>query len=200
MSEVPSIRAGDTDRDRVVSLLGDHLVAGRLTLDEFTERVDLTHAARTLHELEEVTRDLPATQAAPAAATSRRRAPRWAIGVMGSVEKRSRWRVPESLNAVAVMGSVELDLRKAEIASREVEIHAVAVMGSVEIVVPEGVDVELTGFALMGSKEEKVAESAPVPGAPFVRVRALVLMGSVEVKSKPGPRRRALPPLPPPPR
>ena len=149
--ERPALRAADADRDRVAAELRDHLVAGRLTLDEFVERVETAHEARTMDELDVLTRDLPAVAAAaaaaPAAATSRRAPTRWAVGVMSGVEKKNRWRVPEHLNAVAVMGSVELDLRKAEIATPEVEITAVAIMGAVEVIVPEGVAVELAGVA-----------------------------------------------------
>ena len=58
------IRASDSDRERVVEVLQRHTAAGRLTLDEFAERVDVACAARTLGELAVVTRDLPAEQPA----------------------------------------------------------------------------------------------------------------------------------------
>ena len=54
------MRASDEDRHRVVDALQRHTEAGRLSLDEFTERVDNAYAARTLAELDAVTRDLPA--------------------------------------------------------------------------------------------------------------------------------------------
>jgi len=197
----PAVRAGDAERDATAVVLRDHLVAGRLTLDEFIQRVEAAHDARTLDDLAVLTRDLPAVSAQRAPAAASRKPTRWVVGVMSGVEKKRRWRVPESLNALAVMGGVVLDLRNAEISSAEVEINAVAIMGGVEIVVPEGVEVEVTGLAVMGAKEESIKESAPLPGAPFVRVRVFALMGAVEVKSKPSGRPRGpLPPLPPLPR
>jgi Domain of unknown function (DUF1707). len=36
----PRIRASDTDRDRVAALLREHHAAGRLTAEEFGERMD----------------------------------------------------------------------------------------------------------------------------------------------------------------
>ncbi len=54
------MRASDSDRERVVEVLQRHTAAGRLSLDEFTARVDVACAARTLAELAVVTRDLPA--------------------------------------------------------------------------------------------------------------------------------------------
>jgi hypothetical protein len=63
------IRASDEERHRVVDALQRHTEAGRLSLDEFTERVDSAYAARTLAELAAVTHDLPAEPVAtPAAA------------------------------------------------------------------------------------------------------------------------------------
>lgn len=63
------MRASDEDRHRVVDALQRHTQAGRLSLDEFTERVDTAYAARTLAELAAVTDDLPAEPVtAPAAA------------------------------------------------------------------------------------------------------------------------------------
>ena len=57
------VRASDDDRERVVAALQRHTAAGRLTLDEFAERVDAACGARTLDELAVVTRDLPAEPA-----------------------------------------------------------------------------------------------------------------------------------------
>ena len=38
----------DADRERAVSSLRDHLVAGRLTLEEFSERVEAAYSARVV--------------------------------------------------------------------------------------------------------------------------------------------------------
>jgi len=60
MAGDPRIRASDDDRERTVSLLREHHAAGRLTLDEFNERLDKAYAAKTLGELDELMSDLPA--------------------------------------------------------------------------------------------------------------------------------------------
>jgi hypothetical protein len=56
----PRIRASDADRDRVASLLREHHAAGRLTAEEFHERMDRALEAKTLGELDELMTDLPA--------------------------------------------------------------------------------------------------------------------------------------------
>lgn len=55
----PGIRASDAERDSVVGLLKRHFADGRLTLDEFTERMDVAYAARTRGELVTTLRELP---------------------------------------------------------------------------------------------------------------------------------------------
>ena len=80
------LRASHADRERVATVLNQALAEGRLSLDELQERLDTVYAAKTLAELEPVTKDLPghtslvprsaegAVQPAPAAV--RRRASR----------------------------------------------------------------------------------------------------------------------------
>ncbi|MCX4470030.1 hypothetical protein C5N14_02425 [Micromonospora sp. MW-13] len=59
------LRASDDDRHRVIAELQRHTSAGRLNLDEFSERVAVVWSARTLGDLAAVTRDLP-VEPAPA--------------------------------------------------------------------------------------------------------------------------------------
>jgi hypothetical protein len=55
----PRMRAGDKDRQRVVEQLGTHFGEGRLTVEEFDERVVRAHASVYLDELPTLTADLP---------------------------------------------------------------------------------------------------------------------------------------------
>jgi Flp pilus assembly protein TadB len=60
MASDPRIRASDADRDRVAEALREHHAMGRLTMQEFEERLDRAYAAKTLGDLDELTADLPA--------------------------------------------------------------------------------------------------------------------------------------------
>lgn len=66
------LRASDEDRERVVELLREHCAAGRLTLDEFSARLDEVYASRTYRELAWTTRELPRLE---------QRAPRANLGI-----------------------------------------------------------------------------------------------------------------------
>jgi DUF1707 SHOCT-like domain/Cell wall-active antibiotics response LiaF, C-terminal len=182
----PELRASDADRERLAAVLRENLGEGRLTLDEFSERVDAAYTARTVADLAALTRDLPA--AGEAVATPERRRPRptrWSVAVMSGVARKNRWRIEERTRVVAVMGGAHLDLRSAEIEGAEAEIVAVSVMGGIDIIVPDGVEVEVTGIALMGGKNVSIKDDPPLPGAPFVRVHVFALMGGVNVRSRP---------------
>ena len=60
----PSIRASDEDRERVVEILRQNNVEGRLTSEEFEERMSAAYSARTMGSLAELTTDLPVDLAA----------------------------------------------------------------------------------------------------------------------------------------
>src|SRR5919197_532263 len=58
--------ASDADRDRFLGLLRDAYAAGRITIDELSERVTRTLAARTLEDLDTIVPDLqPPRRLAP---------------------------------------------------------------------------------------------------------------------------------------
>ncbi len=55
----PRVRASDADRERTVSLLREHHAQGRLTAEEFNDRLDRVFAAKTIGELDALLADLP---------------------------------------------------------------------------------------------------------------------------------------------
>jgi hypothetical protein len=59
MAYDPRLRASDQDRDRAASMLREHHAAGRLTAEEFNERLDRAFEAKTVGELDELLADLP---------------------------------------------------------------------------------------------------------------------------------------------
>jgi Domain of unknown function (DUF1707) len=192
----PALRIADADRERTVRTLGEHHAAGRITYEEFVERMEIAYEARTGEELEALTRDLPtATGAAPPARPRKKK--RWLVAVMGGSD-RTEEVAPEHSVVLDLMGGSDLDLRHAEFPSEETTVTAIAIMGGSDIWVPADARVEMSGFAFMGGNDNRVA---PGGSGPRIRVRAWSLMGGIDVRS--GERRRdskrGLPPPPPPP-
>jgi Domain of unknown function (DUF1707) len=56
----PRLRASDADREKTVALLREHHAVGRLTAEEFNDRLEQVYQARTLGELDTLLADLPA--------------------------------------------------------------------------------------------------------------------------------------------
>ncbi|MEP9363084.1 DUF1707 domain-containing protein [Nocardioides sp. CN2-186] len=94
------LRMSDADREEAATELGEHFAQGRLTADEYAERLDRVWAARTRGELAPLFRDLPGRYGPPAPAreSSARRSTSWSGGM-------SPWRrgVPTPLVVVLVV-------------------------------------------------------------------------------------------------
>ena len=56
----PRLRASDADRERASELLREHHAVGRLTAQEFNDRLERVFTARTRGELDALLADLPA--------------------------------------------------------------------------------------------------------------------------------------------
>lgn len=186
--EHAEIRASDADRENAVAILRHHCTEGRLTLDEFSDRLPEVYAARTWADLDHALRELPMPAppaAAPVRVPGRRRARRWVVGVMSGAITKGRWRTSERTTAIAFMGASLIDLRQAEFEGPELHITAIAFMGAVEIIVPEGIEVVVSGFPFMGGIDSSKANTTPrVPGTPLVRVRAFAMMGGIDVRTR----------------
>jgi hypothetical protein len=175
-----SLRVSDAERDVTLRALGDHAAVGRLTLDELEERSGRALVAKTRGELAALTSDLPAG-GAPVRDTQPKRPVRWMVAIMSSSHRRGRFRAVGSINAVAIMGEDEIDLRDAEIEGGELTLNLVAIMGGANIYVPDSVDLDVGGFNLMGGHEEVGRELRPRPGAPVIRIRVYNLMSGATI-------------------
>ena len=59
MATGPGLRIADADREAAAAGLREHYAQGRLTLEEFHQRLDAVFAATTQSQLSALTRDLP---------------------------------------------------------------------------------------------------------------------------------------------
>jgi Domain of unknown function (DUF1707)/Domain of unknown function (DUF4190) len=66
----PSLRASDADREQLVDVLKGAFAEGRLTQDEYTDRMERAYTAKTYGELMALTADLP-SQVPPAYTANR---------------------------------------------------------------------------------------------------------------------------------
>jgi hypothetical protein len=174
------VRVADGDRQPIVDRLCRACGSGLLTLDEFEERVGLAYGVTDRAELDRLVADLPAEAqvAVPTPASARR----WSISLLGSVAHRGRWLVPTRFLQIGLIGGTELDLGTASLASPDTTITVVTLVGGSDVRVPDHVNIEVSGFSVLGSKTIDRRE-ASAPGAPLVRLKVYSILGSTRVRS-----------------
>ncbi|GAA4937659.1 hypothetical protein GCM10025331_24190 [Actinoplanes utahensis] len=171
----------DDDRERVAELLQQACGDGRITLEEFSVRVGAAWAASTDVELARASEGL-----APAPVVGSARTVDRVVTVLSERRRRGRWRLPSGrLSTFTLLGATTLDLRDVVTGEDVIEITGTCVLGEIKVVVPEGVEVELTGTSALSSEELRLAAVPRLPGTPIIRVRVHAWLSSVVVKSKP---------------
>ncbi|HWG01115.1 MAG TPA: DUF1707 domain-containing protein [Trebonia sp.] len=115
----PRLRASDADRERAATLLREHHAVGRLTAEEFHERLEAAYAAKTQGELDALLADLPAIDLyrlpaagiAPAPRGAKRRSHRHGGGPLspGGLNAWIAWAAISALLFVAWIAVAALD-------------------------------------------------------------------------------------------
>jgi len=195
-------RASDSEREAFVEVLQVAYAEGRLSHEEYDERMAQAYEARTFAELAPLVADLPNAHDLPAppglAQPSSQVVARGSsvpvttqasavVAVFSSSSRKGRWAVDPDQSAVAVFGSVEVDLRQAELLSDDTEIRAVAVFGEVKVVVPSDVAVDVNGVGVLGEFERKSSRRRTADrgtGVPVIRVTGAAILGSVSIVVK----------------
>jgi hypothetical protein len=190
------LRASDADRDFVHEILSSAMSSGHLSPVEYEERAGKAVAAKTFGELDALTDDLPVNNLVTQDAVTPRRVYNSPtpgvevitsrIAIMSGSELKGQVAVGSDLNAFALMGGVEIDLREAEFTSDVLTILANAIMGGIEIVVPDDATVTINGMGIMGGfGGSRNAEGKGKPGGPTITVTGLAIMAGVEVVRRP---------------
>lgn len=173
-----SLRVSDADREQLIVVLREHLLAGRLTLEEFSERVEGALNARLAGDLARVQADLPAVvldRAGP-----RRRPTRMTAALLGHVARGGRFRLRRSALVASAFGDLDFDLRDAVIEQPRTKVTVLAAFGNVDIYVPEGITVDVAGTSILGHIRDW-GRDADRPDAPGLRVRVLGVAGTIDV-------------------
>ena len=171
-----TVRASDAERDQTIDVLSAANAEGRLSLEEYTERSEAALGARTLGELARLTTDLPAPRAADPAA-----GPEEITAVLGNESRKGPWVVPPHMVVRSVLGDCHLEMQHATIEQHVTTVDATVRFGSVTIFVPDGVDVRMSGRAVLGAKSSEL-RGKPQPGAPVLLVRCNVFCGAITVR------------------
>jgi hypothetical protein len=173
----------DSDREHAAERLQQACGEGRLTLEEFGDRVAAIWAARDAGELEQATADIMAPVVGTLAST------KTLVTIIGEERRVGRWRLPRSLRVYSLVGDWVLDLRGAlvdadAVADGVIEITHMSLVGDLRVIVPEGVEVELGGGVLIGNRKLELAAVPRRHGTPRIKLRVFGLVTDVTVRSQ----------------
>lgn len=181
-----SVRASDAERQVVINQLNDAFSAGRLTLDEFNDRISSAYSARTRSDLNMLVTDLPsAPQTHPTgghASTGDTGRTQWHVSPIGGLKRRGAWRMPREIVSITLIGGADLDFRDAKLEAPEVTLTKISLIGGVDLRVPSGMRVDVQGFSLLGGTNVDLDDTVDA-NAPTVVVRAFSLLGGVKARN-----------------
>jgi hypothetical protein len=177
--------ASDAERDRSVELLRTAVGEGRLTLEEFTERVERAQSARTDVELAALSRDLPAARTGAAAGVEVQPAGERHRAFCSRISRSGPWSLPSRSAYSSIFGTIDLDLRQARLSADETEIDVHNLFGTVTVIVPEGVEISVDGGGMFASQVIDSPQTAPVRDAPKLRIHVSGPGGTLYVRNRP---------------
>jgi hypothetical protein len=111
------------------------------------------------------------------------------LAILGGLERKGVWVVPQHMVVNCFMGGADLDLRRAQFAAREVVLTVNAVMGGADIKVNPQTHVIMEGTGIMGGYSGPSDKTAPQldEHSVVLRIRGFALMGGVSVSRRPAP-------------
>ncbi|BCI55301.1 hypothetical protein NIIDNTM18_45790 [Mycolicibacterium litorale] len=174
------LRISDADRAEARRLLERAVGEGMLTLDEFTERVDIVLAARTRGDLAAVLGDLPLDAQKTTALEPTE--PMVLRGRMTSLTRRGRWVAPPRILLDSRMCDTTLDFRSAVLQSPVVSIHVDDYCSSTEIILPDDATANLDAVRATAGSVTVSVDTSPPSQRLHVVVDGRVRMGSVTVR------------------
>ena len=177
------VRASDAERDATVERLSQAAGEGRLTLEEFSQRMEDATTARTRAELDRLLSDLPASpgQAGNAVALGSQAGPSWHVTPIGGLSVFGPWRMGRHVIVLTLVGGARLDLSQAELAAPDVTLTKLSLVGGVRARIPDGIRVDASGVSLIGGTQVEGAPD-PGPGAPTIHIRAYSVVGGIRIR------------------
>jgi hypothetical protein len=182
-ADFPELRASDADRDRVLDVLRAAVGDGRLTAEEFDERVEATLSSRTLGELAALTADLVAEPVRPDTVATQAEDAIRIDQRGGSVQRGGRWMVPQRLELRVSWCDVILDFTEAVIVADTMVIDINGRGGALILVLGPGIVVDADSLVLRYTDVD--IRSGAEPGAPVrlrVHLTGRIRYGHVETR------------------
>lgn len=180
-------------RAEVITLLKDAYADGRITVETLERRLKDAMESEGKEELLTLIADIPAPAGAGAGHQKEEDRP-WLINtriprekqsflaLLGGSNRNGRWQPAKRIHTLSLLGGVHLDFREAEFPRTGVHITAGCILGGLDIIIPPGINADVSGIPLLGGMENKAG--AGDERAPTLTVRGVAILGGVKVKRK----------------
>jgi hypothetical protein len=182
MPQQADLRLSDVERERVVGWLHAAVSEGRLTLAEFSDRVQGVLAAKTYGDVQQYVHDLPPAGAPSALVAAD---PVELVAVDDQLCRFGNWVVPPRMVVRARSADVELDFTEAVIRYPVIEIDLDASWSSCRFVLPRAATADISGvrarIARASCNATEPAEADTSIGPRFI-VRGTVKAGRLRVR------------------
>ncbi|MGB5110991.1 MAG: DUF1707 domain-containing protein [Mycobacterium sp.] len=186
--DLTALRVSDADRNGTLRRLHNAVALGLIDIGEFEERSALVSQARLHTDLEALVGDLPGPGAIITSAADRVEL----RGVMGSLKRHGEWVVPTRLALHRRMGSVDLDLTRAQFAGPLIVVELDLRFGGLDLRLPDGASASIDDVEVVVGSANDHRRDAPAEGSPHIVLTGKVVCGSVDIR---GPRRNWKPVL-----
>lgn len=204
MTDPRELRAGNSERDAVVTRLQQAYADGRLGEDELRERIDSVHGARTFGDLDALVADLPIPPPSQEFAPSRTDAPptdapwpQLAHGPVGTspenpmileggfsaARRQGQWEIPQFLRLRGGMGSIVLDCTEATTTHNTIHLWIEGDLGTISVIVPDGWAADVEGLRKSWGSIRVHVPDAPTMGRPTLVVNGSMGAGSFTVRN-----------------
>lgn len=182
-------------REQVIEQLKANYAQNNIMMEEFERRLEVATATEDRFELMKVVHDLPVL---PVDSSDRNpyengsgtnadinlgavKNEETMVSIFSGVTRKGSWRPARYSKMLAFFGGADLDYSRAHLPPGEFFLEIMCVFGGVDIVVPDGVNVEVSGIPIFGGLDNKTSGEV-IPGAPTLKIRAMVFFGGVDIK------------------
>lgn len=103
------------------------------------------------------------------------------VGILSGINRKGKWKPARKNKVLVILGGIDLDFSEAELAPGVTDFEFFCAMGGLDLIVPPGINVEVSGIPIMGGIENKLPGDH-YAGQPTIRLHGIILMGGVNIK------------------
>lgn len=161
------------DRDAAVERVQEAYTAGLISHEGMDQRLHQVLTASTQHDIDAALSGLPAPDAGTTSTIS---------AVAGRIRRRGGWRVPRTLKVHSALGRVRLDLSRAIIEHRVVDIELQLGTGGAKITVPRDAVVDVEGLRTGWKDSQYQPPRRGGVTGPTIRISGSMGLGKLRIR------------------